>query len=63
MDYLFPVQHLQTLEKRMSKSTDESETEALEVVFFDELIQVNSVKGDKQVMFMMLIKDKEHSKV
>lgn len=62
VDYLFPVQHLQALEKCMSKATDESETEALEVVFFDELIQVNSVKRDKQDVFMVLTKHKEHLK-
>lgn len=41
MDYLFPVQHLQAPEKSVGEAADESETEALEVVFFDELVQVH----------------------
>lgn len=38
---LLSAQHLQALEKSMGEATDESEAEALEVVFFDELIQVH----------------------
>lgn len=47
MDNLLPVQHLQAPKKSMGKPTDEGETEALEVVFFDELIQVHPVEGSK----------------
>lgn len=46
MDYFLPVQHLQAPEKRVSETTDEGEAEALEVVFFNELIQVHP-KGEK----------------
>lgn len=38
VDYLLPVQHLQAPEKSVGEATDERKTEALEVVFFDELI-------------------------
>lgn len=38
VDDLLPVQHLQAPEKSMGEPTDESEAEALEVVFFDELV-------------------------
>lgn len=41
MDYLLPVQHLQAPEKRMSETPDKGEAEALEVVFFNELVQVH----------------------
>lgn len=47
MDNLLPVQHLQAPEESMGKPTDESETEALEVVFFDELVQVHPDKRNK----------------
>lgn len=42
MDDLLPVQHLQAPQERVGEATDESEAEALEVVFFDELVQVHS---------------------
>lgn len=38
MDNLLSVKHLQAPEKSMSEATNESYTEALEVVFLDELI-------------------------
>lgn len=41
MDNLLPVQHLQAPQKSMGEPTNESETKALEVVFFDELVQVH----------------------
>lgn len=47
MDYLLPVQHLQAPEKSMGEATDKSETEALEVVFFDELVQVHPDERNK----------------
>lgn len=42
VDDLLPVQHLQAPQERVGEATDESEAEALEVVFFDELVQVHS---------------------
>ncbi len=48
MDNLLPVQHLQAPEKSMGEATDESETEALEVVFFDELVQVHPDEKNKR---------------
>lgn len=47
MDNLLPVQHLQAPEESVGEATDESETEALKVVFFDELVQVDPVKGQE----------------
>lgn len=44
VDYLLPVQHLQAPEQRMSEATDECQAEALEVVFFYELVQVYPVE-------------------
>lgn len=41
VDDFLPVQHLQAPQEGVSESTDESQTEALEVVFFDELVQVH----------------------
>lgn len=38
MDNLLSVKHLQAPEKSMGEATNEGNTEALEVVFFDELI-------------------------
>lgn len=42
MDDLLPVQHLQAPQQSMGEATDERQAEALEVVFFDELVQVHS---------------------
>ena len=44
VDYLLPVQHLQAPEESVGEAADESEAEALEVVFFDELVQVHTDK-------------------
>lgn len=44
VDYLLPVQHLQAPEESVGKPADEGETEALEVIFFDELVQVDPVR-------------------
>lgn len=41
VDYLLPVQHLQAPQKCMSETPDKGEAEALEVVFFYELVQVH----------------------
>lgn len=41
VDDLLPVQHLQAPQESVGEATDESEAEALEVVFFDELVQVH----------------------
>ena len=43
VDDLLPVQHLQAPEQSVGEAADEGEAEALEVVFFDELIQVHPV--------------------
>lgn len=47
MDDLLPVQHLQAPEESVGESTDESEAEALEVVFFYELVQVHPDERNK----------------
>lgn len=47
VDDLLPVQHLQAPEKCVGKPTNQSETEALKVILFDELVQVNPVRMDK----------------
>lgn len=44
MDDLLPVQHLQAPQESVGEATDEREAKALEVVFFDELVQVHSEK-------------------
>lgn len=44
MDYLLPVQHLQAPEESVGKPADEGETEALEVIFLDQLVQVDPVR-------------------
>lgn len=48
MDDLLPVQHLQAPQESVGEATDESEAEALEVVFFDELVQVHSENTRKR---------------
>lgn len=48
VDDLLSVQHLQTSEKSVREATDESQTEALEVVFFDELVQVHPARDKEQ---------------
>lgn len=48
VDDLLPVQHLQAPQERVGEATDESEAEALEVVFFDELVQVHSENARAQ---------------
>ena len=52
VDYLFPVQHLQAPEKSVGEAADESETEALEVVFFDELVQVHP--NERKIKWVVL---------
>lgn len=47
MDDLLSVQHLQAPEESMGEPADESDAEALEVVFFDQLIQVHPVEWHK----------------
>lgn len=47
VDNLLPVQHLQAPEQSMGEATDESQTEALEVVFFYELVQVHPEERHK----------------
>lgn len=42
MDDLLPVQHLQAPQERVGEAADERQAEALEVVLFDELVQVHS---------------------
>ena len=41
VDYLLPVQHLKAPQESMGEAADQSDTEALEVVFFYQLIQVH----------------------
>lgn len=50
MDNLLPVQHLQAPEKSVGEPTDKSKTEALEVVFFDQLVQVHPVETIQNAM-------------
>lgn len=52
VDDLLPVQHLQTPEKRVGEATNQSQAEALEVVLFDELVQVDPGKPDKRRIFI-----------
>lgn len=48
VDDLLPVQHLQAPQESVGEATDEREAEALEVVFFDELVQVHSENKRRQ---------------
>lgn len=57
VDNLLPVQHLQTPEESMGEPTDESETEALKVVFFDEFVQVHpEERKKKEILFSDAVK-------
>lgn len=62
MDNLLPVQHLQAPQKSMGEPTDESETEALEVVFFDELVQVHPEERKKRKMCSYFLMQLKHNK-
>lgn len=48
---LLSVEHLQAPEQSVGEATDESHTEALEVVLFDQLIQVHPDKRNEQLRF------------
>lgn len=50
MDDLFLVQHLQAPQKGVGEAADEGQAEALEVVFFYQLIQVHPVNGNKECL-------------
>ena len=47
VDDLFPVQHLQAFEQGVGEASDQGQTEALEVVLLDQLIQVCSAWKQK----------------
>jgi hypothetical protein len=44
---LLLIQHLQALEQGAGETTDQGQTEALEVVLLDQLIQVDSIRTQK----------------
>lgn len=48
---LLSVEHLQAPEQSVGEAADESHTEALEVVLFDQLIQVHPDKRNEQLRF------------
>lgn len=48
VDDLLPVEHLQALEQRVREASDQSQTEALEVVLLDQFIQVCPARKQKE---------------
>ena len=44
MDYLLPVQQFETVQHGVGKLANERDTEALEVILFDELIEIHPSK-------------------
>lgn len=56
VDDLLPVQHLQAAQQGVGEPPDQRQAEALEVVFFDQLIKVHPVRRDK-AGFIRLLKN------